>query len=164
MNARPIAVALLLLLPACGGSSDPRALTDEGSKELNSSDFAGAAKSFQAALDNLGQDSANAEWKRAKVGLIQAHVHADAAHAKDEFLEFAAAAPSKVTDQDFYLIGDSLGKAGKLAEAEAVLKAGMKAYPESPHLKALLTDLGKRAEASGASTDTLKGLGYVGDQ
>ena len=164
MNARPIALALLLFLPACGGSSDPRALTDEGSKELNSGDFTGAAKSFQAALDNLGQDSANAEWKRAKLGLIQAHVHTDAAQAKDEFLAFATAAPGKVTDQDFNLIGGRLGEAGKLAEAEAVLKAGMKAFPESPHLKALRTDLGKRAEASGASTDTLTGLGYVGDQ
>jgi hypothetical protein len=164
MNTRSLALALLCLLPACGGNSDPRVMTDEGSKELNSGEFDAAAKSFQAALDAIGNDSANSEWKHAKLGLIQVHIHMDAGKAKDEFLTFAAAAPSKVTDQDFSLIGSRLGDANKLTEAIAVLDAGMKAFPESPHLKALGNDLQQRAKSSGATgaLDSLKGLGYVG--
>jgi len=164
MNLRLFAALSLSLAPACGGSSDPRALTDEGSKALNSGKYEDAAKSYESALAKLGNDTANPEWKRAKMGLILARVRTDATRAKDEFLEFAGANASKVTDSDFNQVGGKLGDVGKLQEAKAVLEAGMKAYPESPHLKLLLVDLGKRAEASGdaAALKELEGLGYVG--
>lgn len=165
MKPSQVAVLLLCLLPACGGSSDPRALTDEGSKALNSGKHEEAAKSFEEALAELGADSANPEWKRAKLGLVQARVRIDAARAKDEFLQFASANPSRVTDSDYNLIASKFGDAGKFDEAIAILELGKKAHPESVHLDALGNDLVKRAQASGASDalDKLKSLGYVGD-
>jgi len=164
MKPRLLATVILLFFSACGGNSDPRALADEGSKALNSGKYEEAAKSYEKALAALGSDTSNPEWKRAKMGLIQARVRIDAARAKDEFLEFAGANSSKVSDSDFNLIGSKLGDAGKLQEAFAVLDAGMKAHPESPHLKALRDDIGRRAEASGdeGTLKSLKGLGYVG--
>lgn len=165
MKPSQFAALLLCLLPACAGSSDPRALTNEGSKALNSGEHEEAVKSFEKALAEIGTDTANPEWKRAKLGLVQALVRVDAVRAKDEFLQFASANPSRVTDSDFNLIGSRLGDAGKLGESFVVLDAGMKAHPESAHLKALRDDLGKRAEASGdeSTLNSLKGLGYVGD-
>jgi hypothetical protein len=165
MNLRPFAFLVLYLLPACGGSSDPRALADEGSKALNSGKYEEAAASYERALAAIGSDTGNPEWKRAKMGLIQARVHLDAGRAKDDFLQLASAGPGKITDSDFNLIGSKLGDAGKLKEATEVLTAGMQAHPESPHLKALMDDIGKRAEASGdeSTLASLKGLGYVGD-
>ena len=164
MKLRHLAAVALCLLVGCGGETDPRALVEEGSKALNSAKYEEAAKSYEKALVGLGSDTANPEWKRAKMGLIRALIHIDAVRAKADFLEFAGAAPSKATDEDFNLIGSKLGDAGKLQEAKAVLEAGMTAYPESPHLKALLVDLGKRAEASGDENllKSLEGLGYVG--
>lgn len=159
-----IAACLLAFIASCGGSSDPRVLTDDGSKALNSGDYSAAAESFDKALSVLGQDTANPEWMRAKLGAIQARTRLDAAKAKQEFLDFAAASPSKVTAEHYNLIGSKLGDAGHLAEAVAVLQAGMKSNPESVHLQALLTDLGKKAEAGGdaGALDSLRGLGYVG--
>lgn len=162
MNIRTLAALALCFVPACGGSSDPRALTDEGSKALNSGNYAAAAESYGAALAKL--DSADPEWKRAKMGLIQAQARLDAPRAKNEFLEYAKAAPSRVTDSDFNLIASRLGDAGHLAEAVQVLEVGLTAHSESPHLKALMLELGKRAESSGdtGALNSLKGLGYVG--
>lgn len=162
MNMRTLTAFALFLLPACGGSSDPRALTDEGSKALNSGDYAAAAESYGAALAKI--DQGDPEWKRAKMGLIQARARLDAPLAKSEFLEYAKAAPSHVTDSDFNLIASRLGDAGHLAEAVAVLEVGLATHAESPHLKALKDELGKKAEASGdaGALDSLKGLGYVG--
>lgn len=164
MKLRHLAAAALCLVVSCGGDSDPRALVEAGSKALNSGKYENAAKNYEEALAALGSDTANPEWKRAKMGLIRALIQVDAARAKKDFLEFAGAAPSKATDEDFNLIGSKLGDAGKLQEAKAVLEAGMTAFPESPHLKALLVDLGKRAEASGDESllKSLEGLGYVG--
>lgn|SRR5262245_34671770 len=165
MKLRLLTIAILCLLPACGGSSDPRVLTDEGSKALNSGKYEDAAKSYEAALARIGTDTANPEWKRAKLGLIQARVRIDAAKAKDEFLQLASANPSKVTDSDFNTIAGRFGDARKFDEAIAILEVGKKAFPESPHLDALGKELLKRAQESGTTSavDKLKSLGYVGD-
>jgi len=164
MRLRPFLPFLLLLLPACS-SSDPRTLVDEGSKALNSGQYAEAAKSYEKALAAIGEDSKNPDWKRAKLGLFKAQAHVDPAKARDGFLQFAAAAPSTVKDDDYNLIASELGAAKNLKEAIAVLEAGTKAYPESVHLDALGEDLAKRAQESGdeGALDSLKGLGYVGD-
>jgi hypothetical protein len=156
---------LLFLIPACGGSSDPQTLLDEGGQALNSGEYADAAERYAAALEALDDDPSRPEWLRAKLGWILAQTRLDAARAKDEFLAVAGAHPSKVQDRDFNQVGARLGDAGKLDEAVAVLKVGMEAHPESVHLKALMDDLGKKAEASGSAgaLDALKGLGYVGD-
>lgn len=158
-------VVLALSLFACGGSSDPKALNEEGSMALSSGKYAEAAKSYEKALAALGTDTASPEWHRAKLGWIQAEARIDGAKAKSEFLKYAQASPSKVTDSDYSLVASKLGDAGKVEEAIEILEVGKRAFPESLHLDALGKDLANRAKASGASgaLDKLKGLGYVGD-
>ncbi len=164
-HLRPLALLALSLLASCGGSSDPQALTDAGSKALNSGQFEDAAASYEKALAALGTDTGNPEWKRAKMGLIQARARFDAPRAKAEFIEYAKANPGKVTDSDFSMIAGRLGDAGKLNEAVEVLTLGTETFPESPHLDAMGKDLVKRAASSGdaGALDALKGLGYVGE-
>jgi hypothetical protein len=163
MKALILPALLFCLLPACG-SSDPRTLNDDGSSALNSGKYEKAASSYGDALAAIGDDESHGEWMRAKMGFIKAQTHLDAGLARDEFLKLAAAKPERVTDQEFSLIGGSLGDAGALEEAIAVLAKGKETHPESKHLDALMVELGKAAEQSGAggALDALKGLGYVG--
>ena len=49
----------LLLAPSCGGSSDPKSLTNEGSTALNSGKYSEAEQHFSDALAALGTDSTN---------------------------------------------------------------------------------------------------------
>jgi hypothetical protein len=160
-----LALSLLLcgFLSGCGGS-DPQALTDEGLDALHSGQYEEAAKKFDQALSIMGEDPSTPEWKRAKMGAVQARTRTDPTRAKDEFLALASAHPSKFTDLDFNVVGSRLGEAKAFDQAADVLKAGMKAHPESPHLKALLDQLGEKAEESGAegALEKLKGLGYGG--
>jgi len=153
----------LCLVTACGGGSDPKALTGEGSNALNSGKYAEATGHFEAALAAMGSDTANPDWMRAKMGLIQSLVHTDSTRAKTEFL--ALAASGKVTDRDYSTVGTQLAENGKLAEATEVVAAGMKAHEGSPQLVELRDRLGDIAKESGSSADldALKGLGYVGD-
>lgn len=160
-----VLATLVLLLPACGGASDPKALTDKGYAELSSGNHPAAVASFEEALAALGTDASKPEWLRAKMGLIQARTQTDAGRAANEFLEFAAGNPSRVTDKEFSVVGGRLAEAKKLEEAYLVLDAGMRAHPESPQLQVLRQQVGKLAESSGSSEmlEKLKGLGYVGD-
>jgi len=154
----------LVLLASCGGGSDPKALTDSAYGSLRSGNYQEAARGFDQALAALGEDRGPA-WVRAKMGAIEARTQVDAPRAKDELLELAGDHPSAVTDKEYSLIGGRLGEANALKDAVAVLEAGMKAYPESPHLQALMMKLGDKAKSSGNTElqNNLKGLGYVGD-
>jgi hypothetical protein len=99
------------------------------------------------------------------MGLITAHAHTDAARAKKEFLDLAAAAPSKVTDREYSRVASALAEAGHLKpEAQEVLEAGIAAYSESIALKAMLDELDKPARPSGDSETpkAIDGLGYGG--
>jgi hypothetical protein len=162
MKAR-LTVLLLALAASCG-SSDPKALTNEGWSALQAGRYQEASKHFDQALSALGDQTSGSDFKRAKMGSIEALAHTDAAGARSRFLEWAAASPTQVTDSDYSKVGDLLG-GQDVKEGIAVLEAGMKAFPESPHLLALRNDLGDRAKASGSSEalQALKGLGYVGD-
>jgi len=165
---RTLHSALLLMMFAACGSSDPRALTDQGSSALNSGNFEAAVRNYEKALTALADagDSGGSDWKRAKLGWVQAEARLDAPRAKEEFLAYAKASSGKVTDADYNLIASKFGDAGKFDEAIAILTAGKAAFPESPHLDALGKDLVNRAKATGASDalDKLKGLGYVGGE
>ena len=164
MRSPVLAALLLALLSACGGTSDPRALADEGAKALSSGRYEEAAGRYEKALTALGSDTSSPEWKRVKLGLVQARIRLDAGRARDEFLQFASTSPGRVTDSDYNLIGSKFGDALELEEAFAVLDAGMKAHPESPHLKALRDEIGRKVEASGNASllKSIEGLGYVG--
>jgi len=164
MKTGLLPLLVLLAATSCGGSSDPKALTNEGSTALNAGKYTEAEKSFADALAALGTDSTNPDWMRAQLGLIQARVHTDAARAKDEFLQLAATHSSKVTDREFSMIGAKLGEAGKIKEATEVLEAGMRMNAESPQLLELRDRLGDMAKAAGSEDlEALKGLGYAGD-
>jgi len=165
MSAKLSVLLCLTLLTGCSGASNPKALTDQGSEALRSGKYEDAADSFEQALAKLGGETSGPEWMRAKLGSIEAQTHIDATKATEDFLSFAASNPDRVTDSHFNLIGSRLGDSGHLAEAFAVLEAGKKAHPESPHLEALLNELGKKAESSGDpdALEAIKSLGYVGD-
>lgn len=164
MKAR-IAALALALLASCGGGSDPKALTSEGYSALQGGRYEEARGDFEKALGALGTDTSSADFKRAKMGAIEAQIHLDAAKARDEFLTYAKGSPSQVEDRDFNKIGGLFGSADKVAEGVEVLTAGMKAYPESVHLQALMKQLGDLAKKSGNAKEleALAGLGYVGD-
>lgn len=166
LTTLPLVAALLALLSSCGGSSDPRELTNQGSQALSAGDHAAAAKSFDQALAVLGSDTGNPEWMRAKMGAIQARTVTDPERAKQDFLEVAESQGSRVSADDFSLVASRLGDQKHLPEAISVLAVGMKKFPESKHLQALRDELGKRAEAGEGSgiVDSLKGLGYVGGE
>lgn len=162
---RSFAILALCFLPACGGSSDPRALADAGAKALASGEYEDAEHHFEKALAAIGNDASHTEWKRSKLGLFQAQSQTDAAKAKEAFLEFARANPSSVSDSDYSQIAGRLGNAKEFDEAIDLLKIAKATYPESKHLDALGEELAKQATASGATgaVDALRSLGYIGE-
>lgn len=164
MKAR-LATLALALLASCGGSSDPKALTSEGYASLQGGRYEEAAGSFERALQALGTDTSGPDFKRAKMGSIEALIHVDPTRARDEFLAYAKGAPGQVEDRDFNKIGGLFGDAGKVGEGIDVLSAGLEAHPESVHLQALVTQLGDLAKKTGSAKEleALAGLGYVGD-
>lgn len=164
MNAH-IATLALALLASCGGGSDPKALTSEGYTALQGGRYEVARGDFDKALAAIGTDTSSPDFKRAKMGAIEAQIHLDAGKAKDEFLAYAKGSPSQVEERDFNKIGGLFGSEGKVAEGVEVLTAGMAAFPESVLLQALVKQLGDLAKKSGNAKEleALAGLGYVGD-
>ena len=151
----------LAITPACG-SSDPRALTDEGARALGSGKYEDAAKSYEKALVEIGADTNNPEWKRAKLGAMQAHAQTDAKKAVDEFREFAKSNPKLVTEEIVNNIASRLGDADKFTEAGVVLEIGVEFFKDSKLLAKLKDELADKARSSGDSgaADSLSGLGY----
>jgi hypothetical protein len=159
--ALPILAGLLVL--ACGGSSDPRALTDSGASALNSGDPKKALSEFDKALEHM--DAANPDFLRAKIGRCQALARTDAARAQADFLALAKDPAAKVAEQDYATVALDLVKSNAIGPAVAVAEAGMKRYPESPAMKSLRDRVGDAAKKSNdpEAMKKLKGLGYAGD-
>lgn len=159
-----LAFAFLICMVSACGSADPQELADKGAEALNAGQYPEASACYGKALAALQTNTSSAEWRRAKLGWIQAQTRIDAAVARDEFLSLASANPTSITDREYSLVGSRLGDAGKLEEAIAVLTAGMEANPESLHLQALVKELGDKAKSTGSAgaLESLKGLGYVG--
>lgn len=166
MRLPSLVLALLPVLAAgCGGSSDPAELSSSGTKALAAGDFAGARADFDAAVAAIGNDPANPDFKRAKLGAIEARTKDAPDEAVRMFLELAKAHPESIDDGEFNRIASRLGAEGHFTEAIELVKAGQERYPESPHLAKLVQTLGDKAKASGAGNDVLenlKGLGYAG--
>jgi hypothetical protein len=155
--------ALLVALPACGGSADPKALTDAGRAALGSGEYAQAADEFAAALAAIGGDTRNPHFARAKMGHVEASLRKDPGAARDEFLAYAKANPSTVTPDDFSQIGRAFTSASKYSEAIDIVDAGLKMHVESAVLAKLVEDIKKAAERDGdsAAIGKLAGLGYL---
>ena len=161
--ALPLALAFPILLPACGGGSDPKALNDSGYEALGASDWSGALADFEAAVAAIGDDSAHPQYLSAKLGEIEARIHTDAKKAEEQFLALAKGMPSKVTDKDFSMIGSKFAGASEFSSAIAILDAGMQTHAESPHLAGLLESIKTAATREGntAAISELEGLGYL---
>ena len=161
MRSTSLFLALALTLASCGGAADPASLNSNGYDALGSRDHAAAATEFQAALDALAGDTANTEYQRAMMGLIEANVHLDAPSAQADFI--ALAESGSVSARDYAYVGGLLADAKKYPQAIAVLDHGVKANPETPDLIAILKRIEADASKSG-DADTLKaleGLGYL---
>ncbi|MFN0244351.1 MAG: hypothetical protein ACKVWV_15800 [Planctomycetota bacterium] len=157
-----LSVGVLCLLAACSGSSDPKALTDQGAAALTSGDARAAAQHFEDALKHM--DAKHPDFLRASMGRCQALARQDAKRAKTDFLALAKTHSNRVREPDFGLIVGELVKKGALAEATEVVTAGMTMFPESPKMAELRDKVGDAAKASSDpdSMKALKGLGYAG--
>lgn len=157
-----LTVSLLCLTAACSGSSDPKALTDQGQAALTSGDARGAAQHFEDALKHM--NAAHPDFLRASMGRCQALARQDPKRAKDDFLALAKQHSDRVKDADFGLITGELVKKGAIVEATEVVTAGMKMFPESPKMVVLRDQVGDAAKKSAdpEAMKQLKGLGYAG--
>jgi hypothetical protein len=160
-HALPILAGLLVL--ACGGSSDPKVLTDQGLAALNSGDPKAALSDFDRALEHM--DSNHPEFPRASVSRCQALVAIDPVRAKDDFLKLARIPASRVAEPEFTTIAMDLVKHHAIGPATEIAEGGLKMYPESPAMKTLLDKVGDAAKKSNdpEAMKKLKGLGYAGD-
>jgi tetratricopeptide (TPR) repeat protein len=148
---------------ACGGSSDPHALTDSGAAALNSGNPKQALSDFDQALEHM--DPANPDFLRAKIGRCQALARTDAARAQTEFLALAKDPAAKVGEQDYATVALDLVKSNAIGPAVAIAEAGIRRYPESPTMKNLRDKVGDAAKKANDpdAMKKLKGLGYAGD-
>src|SRR6185436_9174732 len=70
VSLRSLLLLPLLLAPACGGSSDPKDLTEAGYAALGAGDSKAALGEFDQALAAIGSDTAHPQYLRAKLGAI----------------------------------------------------------------------------------------------
>lgn len=151
-----LAISALLLLPACGGSSDPKAQVDAGYAALGSGSYSQAAGEFESAL--LGLEEGSAQWERAKRGQLQALAHADPGRAAVDLLAFAETRDLKL--DVYHGVTKALIDGKHVEEAQTVLKAAWAEFPDSKPLKRLVLDaLVARASTGGESG--LEDLGYT---
>jgi hypothetical protein len=158
-------IAVPFLAVSCGGSADPKDLTNEGDKALGSDDFAGALDAYESALEAIGSDTTHPQYFAASLGSIEARTKSDPDQAIADLKALAAAAPDRVTDGDYSRIGGLLGNNGHLLKAIDVVTLGKERFPEAVSLSKQVDLLGKKAEASDdpEAVKALKSLGYVGD-
>lgn len=157
-------LALVGLVACGGGSSDPRALNDEGAKSLATNPSDALAK-FDQAIAAVGEDSSNDQYITAHLGAIDAKIRlGEASAAKDDFLGLAGKHPELISANDFSAYSQKLAGKDPLAALE-VADAGMQRFPESPGLVAMIDRLKAMAASSGNDemTSALQGLGYLGD-
>lgn len=152
---------LPLLLPSCG-SSDPRALTDQGASALASGDAKGAQASFEKALASL--KPGDPDYARASMGRFQALVRVDPERARGEFLAYAKAQSASVTEGDFATMVNEFLRRERTVEAVDVMDAGVKAFPKSEAMLAVRKRVEEQARAAKdpAAMQKMKGLGYIG--
>ena len=158
-----LALALPLALAACGGGSgDPAEHLQQGSQALGSGDAGSAVDHFGKALAGLPTDDPRVE--QATLGQVEAKIELDAEAAKTQFLAYAEERGDQLAAVEYVKIGSKLSAKGALAEATAVLGAGLVRHPGDAKLDEALKATQKKAEEAGdeGALDALKGLGYTG--
>lgn len=159
-----LALALPLALAACGGggSGDPAEHLQQGSQALGSGDAGAAIDHFGQAL--AGLETSDPRVQQATLGQVEARIQVDPDAAKTQFLSYAKEHGDKLEARDYVKIGSKLSASGALAQATAVLGAGLEAHPGDAKLDEALKATQKKAEEAGdeGALDALKGLGYTG--
>jgi hypothetical protein len=156
-----LCLSVCLVLPACG-TSDPRALTDEGASALASGDAKGAQASFEKALSVL--KPSDPDFARASMGRFQALVRSEPALARDGFLAYAKAQGAAVTEGDYGTLVAEFLRREHTVEAIDVMDAGVKAFPKSEAMVAIRKKVEEQARTAKdpAAMQKMKGLGYIG--
>ena len=159
---RGILVLACLVAAACG-SSDPKALTDDGAAALNSGKAKEALADFDRALQHM--DSAHPDFLRASIGRCQALARTDAARAQTDFLALAQNPSAKVGAQDYTTVALDLVQSRAIGPAVAIAEAGLKRFPDSKAMKTLRDKVGAAAKKAHdpEAMKKLQGLGYAGD-
>ncbi len=152
--------SLPLLLAACGGPADPKALADSGFSALGKSNHEAALADFESALAAIGDDSAHAQYRRAKFGYYESLANVDAKRCQTEFLAFAA--ENELDAGDYVQIANVMMGGGAGTEAVHVMHAGKERFPENSSLEEVLVALSARATAGDAgAASALASLGYM---
>jgi hypothetical protein len=165
LRAASLALALLLPLAACGGgSTDPKALTQEGQSALQGGDYAQALERFDAAAEVAPESEPT--WLQARLGSIRAQAHGAPEAAKDSFLTLAQKVGDRLKIGDYTSVASELASVeGGIAQAAYVADAAKKAFPDqAKKVEEFIQKLIAQAKASGdaAGLGALKGLGYIG--
>lgn len=153
-----VAIALV----ACGGSSDPKALVDEGYAALGSGNMQKASEKLGDALELLQEG--DPQWKRAKLGKLQSMCSFQPELAAKEFLELAEG--HGLGESEFALVIDELRDNKHFVPALEVGKAGLAKFGEQgdggamDHRLQELTDDIANADLPEAENE-LEKLGYL---
>jgi hypothetical protein len=162
MKLHHLALALSLGLASCsGGSSDPKALNDDGYQKISAQDFEGAKSDFEAAVAALGDNTADSQYKDAKLGLIEALAHLNPDKAKDDFIALAGSLGDKITADDYSSVGGILVSANAAEAGLSIVHAGLEKFAGNAKLKKVLDAILAKAASDPALTSALGGLGYL---
>ncbi len=155
------ALGFSLSFASCGGAASPKELNGAGESALQAMDYDGAKASYEDALAALGDDTASAEYKTAKLGVIEclAHLNADKCVADFQALALGGSLEAK----DYSYIGGLLASTSSISQAIAIAAEGIKAFPGNKGLDKVLQSLVEKAKSSGNTDDlgALEGLGYL---
>ena len=159
-----LAIAFLTLVSftsSCGGGGSPKEQVDAGYASLGSGKSKDALASFESALTKL--TPADADYLRAKLGVVEALVRVDAERSKKELIDLAKAQPGKVTAKDYLRTASFMVNENRLAVAAETLEAGeslIKDDPKAIEVKEMIKERAKKATDPGEIA-RLKSLGYL---
>jgi hypothetical protein len=155
------ALGLTLGLASCSGETSAKDLNNEGETALQSMDYDGAKASYEKALAALGEDTSSADYKTAKLGVIESLAHLNAGDCVTAFM--ALAADGGLNAKDYSLIGGILAGADSVNEGVTVAAAGREVFPDDAGLDSVLKALVEKAKKTGNSEamGALAGLGYL---
>ncbi len=153
---------LALALCSCSGGGSPKEQVDAGYSSLNSAKSKEAVASFEAALTKL--TPTDAEFLRAKLGLVEALVRVDAERSKKELIDLAKSHPGKVTAKDYLRTANAMVNENRLGAAAETLAAGeslIKDDPKAVDVKEMIKQRATKA-TDPSEIARLKSLGYLG--
>jgi len=158
----PALGALALACAACSGPVDPVSETNAGYAALGRGDAERALDHFASALAALAPDDPG--YPRARMGEIECKAHLAPGPAAKSFLEYARAAPQRVSAEDHRRVGALLAGLGAFDPAIDVLHSGHERFPADERIVAAMESIKAAALAGGddAAYQRIKGLGYAG--